>query len=115
MLLITPFSKDEALKYDKLLNDRNLLVHHAGIYTIKYGEKTFKKHFIMKPQKSRIYYDSLIINKKDFFTWSEFIEGIVIKMLNSSYDALSEFIKKEKIKLSAESTKALEMMTTYKP
>ncbi len=33
---ITPFSESEMKKYDRLLNDRNLLVHHGGIFTPKY-------------------------------------------------------------------------------
>lgn len=36
LLNITPFSKNEMKRYDEILRDRNLLVHHGGIYTSKY-------------------------------------------------------------------------------
>ncbi len=35
LVAISPFSKDEEVRYTQLLNDRNLLVHHGGIVTIK--------------------------------------------------------------------------------
>ena len=40
---ISPFSKAEASKYDQLLNDRNLLVHHAGIYTVRYASQKLSR------------------------------------------------------------------------
>jgi hypothetical protein len=36
---ISPFSKDDANKFDSLLRDRNLLVHHGGVFTTKYLEQ----------------------------------------------------------------------------
>lgn len=46
LILLTPFSKDEIRKYDELLNDRNLLVHHSGVYTSKYHEQKLAKKSI---------------------------------------------------------------------
>lgn len=106
LLSVTPFSKDEMKKYDRLLNDRNLLVHHAGIYTIKYHEQTFIKQSV----RNRIFFDSLVVRKKDFFQWAKFIEEIVVKIINSSHKALSVFITNEKLKLSKENKKALEYL-----
>jgi hypothetical protein len=36
LLKLTPFSKDEAATYARVLRDRNLLVHHGGTYTARY-------------------------------------------------------------------------------
>ena len=58
LLLITPFSKDNALAFDKVLATRNLLVHHGGILTAQFNrgmttlirdDKSFfrmTKHFV---------------------------------------------------------------------
>lgn len=43
LLNITPFSKEEADEYGQFLNDRNLLVHHGGVYTSKYRGQTLAK------------------------------------------------------------------------
>lgn len=41
ILNISPFSKKEKIKYDSILCDRNLLVHHGGIYTSSYSKQKF--------------------------------------------------------------------------
>lgn len=109
LLSITPFSKNEMEKYARLLNDRNLLVHHAGIYTMRYHEQAFKKQSV----KNRVFFDSLVVRKKDFSDWAKFIENIVVKIINSSHSALSEFIKNKKLKLPKENKKALEFLKWY--
>jgi len=40
LLKVTPFNKPEAKRYDALLRDRNLLVHHGGVFTFAYLEQT---------------------------------------------------------------------------
>jgi hypothetical protein len=40
LLLITPFSKDKAAEFDKILAVRNLLVHHGGILTARYSRES---------------------------------------------------------------------------
>jgi hypothetical protein len=36
LLKISPFSKSEMERFSEFLNDRNLLVHHGGVFTLKY-------------------------------------------------------------------------------
>ena len=35
LLGITPFSEDEVKRFGNFINDRNLLVHHGGIFTLR--------------------------------------------------------------------------------
>lgn len=111
ILKFTPFSKDEISQYDDLLNNRNLLVHHGGIYTLKYGKQnqTIRKQAF----KGRFFFDSLVIRKNDFKLWAEFVEGIVIKIINKSNENLLEFINSNKYKLKPEAIKAVEAIKWY--
>jgi hypothetical protein len=109
LLSITPFSKDDIKNHDQLLNDRNLLVHHAGIYTMKYHRQKFVKQSV----RNRVFFDSLVVNKKDFEMWAKFAQSIVVKTIDSSFTALSAFIKKENFKLSKENKKGLEYLNWY--
>jgi hypothetical protein len=109
LLSITPFSQDQISKYDQLLNDRNLLVHHAGIYTLKYQ----RNRLVRKSIKERVYFDSLIIRKRNYRAWAKFIDTMVLKIIENTYNKMIEVIKRKKIKLSKESKKALEYLKWY--
>ena len=110
LLSITPFSKTDIKKYDRLLNDRNLLVHHAGIYTMRYQ----KQKFVKKSVQNRVFFDSLVVNKKDFEMWANFVETMVTKIIDSSQNALTALIKKDNFILSEENKGALDFLDTYK-
>lgn len=107
ILKISPFSKDDARRFDRMLNDRNLIVHHGGIYTVKYSEQTFVKKQIGK----RVHMDSLVIGKKYFFEQSEFLESIAIKTIKASQAALTDFIKREGIQQTKSQKEAIEALT----
>jgi hypothetical protein len=58
LLLITPFSTDKALAFDKVLATRNLLVHHGGILTMQFNRG------VPAPVRERTYFDSVSIRKE---------------------------------------------------
>ena len=58
LLLITPFSKDKVLAFDKVLATRNLLVHHGGILTTQFNRG------IPAVARERTYFDSVSVTKK---------------------------------------------------
>ncbi len=109
LLSITPISKDESKKFNRLLNDRNLLVHHGGIFTTKYNEQ----NFIQQQLGNRLFMDSLRVTKNDFYFWAEFVEGRVVKIIKTSHKAVVDFIKREKIKLPKEAKKAVDFLKWY--
>jgi hypothetical protein len=107
LLGITPFSTIEAKRYSRFLSDRNLLVHHGGVYTLKYQRQRFSR----KPPDGDIYWNSLVLRKKDYKKWSLFLAGIVRKILATSYCALNRFITANKIVLSPERKGALKFLS----
>lgn len=107
LLGTTPFSKKEATEYGKLLNDRNLLVHHGGIYTQKYSGQTFKKHRLRLPT-SEIYYNSLMVSFDDLVKWCDWTDKMARKIAHLSHDGLLDFTKAHSVRLTKERRKALE-------
>ena len=70
LLQITPFSAQERKRYEQILNDRNLLVHHGGILTMKYANQG-------RAAGERVHYDSIRVSKRAFLEITAFLEGIV--------------------------------------
>lgn len=103
LLSISPFSKKEIEKHNKLLNDRNLLVHHGGIFTIKYSSQRMGTDL-----KDIAYWDSLVVEKSDFDLWLDFLLDIAEKMSIGSYKALNSFLGSNNIVLSDVHKRALE-------
>ena len=108
LLSITPFSKDEARRYDELVSDRNLLVHHAGIYTLAYCKRKPRQS-----ERNRVFWDSLVVKGSDFLKWSDFLEGIAAKLVSSSHEALVGFIAREGVTLSGGLDRALDWLSWY--
>jgi len=107
ILKISPFSKYDARRFDRILNDRNLIVHHGGIYTVRYSEQIFAKKQIGK----RVHMDSLVIGKKYFFEQSEFLENIAIKTIKASQAALTDFTNREGNQQTESQREAIDALT----
>jgi hypothetical protein len=103
LLSITPFSKADSKKYSDLLNDRNLLVHHGGVYTIKYVKQRFEKADVAR----MAHWDSLVVAKGNYLGWSSFVRRIAAKMAFGSHRALERFVSKEGVALNEEQKKAI--------
>lgn len=97
ILNITPFSKDEKEEYDLILNDRNLIVHHGGIYTTKYSDQVF----IKKEIKERVFFDSLVITKERLNHYYKFCENIFRKTMKATSSKLIEVMKENTIPINA--------------
>ena len=97
LLLVTPFSSDEKEQYERLLANRNLLVHHGGIYTGRYAGQTFKRRRIGQ----RVFFDSLVLQRKDVRAAARFLEGIANKTSTATHAALIKYMKENKISSNA--------------
>lgn len=95
LISVTPFSKEDARKFTQLLNNRHLLVHHAGIYTIKAATLQFSKDDLPE----NLFRNSIVVTRKDYFRWSDFLVEMVLKIVRSTANRLREFIEKRKILL----------------
>jgi hypothetical protein len=73
LLGITPFSKKERRKYHQFLNERNLLVHHGGIYTSRYEPRLFTRQ--VRSGQQRVHFGSIVIRRDNFNSWAKFLIG----------------------------------------
>jgi hypothetical protein len=96
LLKITPFSIKEIKEYDKILSDRNLLIHHGGTITSKYKEQRLQDHTI----KDRVYFDSIEISKDSYNKYSNFLKHIAKKMIVNSHIALGKYIHDNKLQIT---------------
>jgi hypothetical protein len=103
LLGITPFSAKEKKKYQKFLNDRNLLVHHGGIYTFKYLAQRFRT----RTAPGLPHWSSLVVTRQDHDRWATFLARMAHKIASTSRLALEGHVKGEGIFLSPEQTKAV--------
>ena len=106
LLNISPFSKDEAAKYDQMLHDRNLLVHHGGSYTTSYLKAARKRIGVEEP--SRAYWDSLRIDPSRFNESANLVDSIARKIIKSSHAAVGRYLRDNGIVLRGARRKALE-------
>ena len=81
---ITPFSKQEARRYDGVLRDRNLIVHHGATYTPSFLEQAEA----CDPNRARAYLDSLVLDPDRVLTDVEFLENTARKLVLQTPEAL---------------------------
>jgi hypothetical protein len=105
---ITPLSKDEEGEYTRLLNDRNLLVHHGGIVTIKYETPT-------DPSSDRAHFDSLRVSRGDVAKWVDFVDAIARKTVLASYNEINKIIEASKWVLQPSQEDAVFMLLMNVP
>lgn len=107
LLKVSPFSKDEAKKYGEFLSDRNLLVHHGGVYTFKYAGQKFAK----KDLRRTVHWQSLTVRKADVSTWVKFLHDIAKKASLATHKALAEFVNTNDVGLGKERARALKLLS----
>ncbi len=98
LLGITPFSKEEAKRFGEFVNDRNLLVHHGGIFTLKYE----RRRFVETKRQDGISSNVLRVEKEDIDKWSKFLVEIAQKLASSSVKAMEAETKGLKLENSRE-------------
>jgi len=103
LLGITPLTKKECEKYSKILNDRNLIVHHAGVHTFRYHGQKFKVQNIA----DLVHWHSIAIDNKTYLAHAQFIQGVAIKMTKACHTALKKEVEEQGTSLSEEQHRAL--------
>jgi hypothetical protein len=88
-----------------LLSDRNLLVHHGGIYTQSY----LKQRILTTSGLSRVFMDSLQIDEPYLAKRTNFLLRIARKITKTCKSALDEKVKGNEIALTASSKRALKL------
>jgi hypothetical protein len=110
LLRITPFSTKDAKKYSRFLSDRNLLVHHGGVFTYSYSVQRFAH--LTAPGLP--HWDSLVVGKKEFNHWKSFVVGMATKIATTSQSALEGFFASENRRPSTEQDSAIRMLGSSK-
>jgi hypothetical protein len=103
---ITPFSKRDLNRYDEILRDRNLLVHHAGTYTAKYLEQVGS----WRERITDAYVNSLVVTPKALKMAIAFLERIARKLCDASYNAMTEHFNTSPGSLEPERRQALDYL-----
>jgi hypothetical protein len=98
LLGVTPFSKEEAKRFAEFVNDRNLLVHHGGIFTLKYE----RRRFVETKRQDGISSNVLRVENTDIDKWSKFLVDIAQKLASSSVKAMQAETKGLKLENSRE-------------
>lgn len=106
---ITPFSKDEVKVFDDTLSDRNLLVHHGGVFTHSY----FRQHAGLESESKRPFWDSLVINSDYVTSRFDFLYGMAEKIVNACHAAMIKQIASGELTLDASAEEALRMLNWW--
>lgn len=107
LLSLHPFSKKEVEIVNKILNDRNLLVHHGGVYTMKYIKQDQTRNLRVRDD---MFLQSLTVSKEDFQSYYNSLVPIVDKLVNASHGALIKYISDNAIDLSSEHWETIDAM-----
>ncbi len=103
ILNIAPFSKREATRYSEFLRDRNLLVHHGGVYTLTYAQQKLAP----EEMERQVHWGSLVVNKADVDKWADFLARLATKIGNAAAAAMLRSPVSRGLKRSAERKKAI--------
>src|SRR5579864_5325591 len=103
LLGISPFSKDEMKTYSQFLADRNLLVHHGGIYTFGYAAQRFAR----RTAPGLPHWDSLVVGARDHEKWASFLLKMGNKIAESCKKALEAYASLNRIALSVPQKRAI--------
>jgi hypothetical protein len=105
LLNITPFSVSEIVAYNAILRDRNLFVHHGGMYTLSYLQQA---KIINDYGKDRAFFDSLVITKDQLIEKLEFIDGVAHKLSRATHNAMAKYVSDNQINLGEQRQKAMD-------
>lgn len=107
LLKCSPFSSKEILRFDRMIDDRNLLVHHGGIFTAKYAGQRIAKHQV----RGKVYVDSLVVTENDFMDAANFLLQVTSKTTKATGLALKGFMESNGIEISETVDDAIDAMT----
>lgn len=105
LLIVTPFNKDEEQKFNDIVYKRNLLVHHAGYYTLQY----LKNNPIAEKVEKKVFNEAVRINTEDFGEISDFLFEMACKINRETIFALRK-LAEYKVLTDDERSKAIELM-----
>lgn len=106
LLQVSPFSKDQKKLFDQLLNDRNLIVHHGGVYSLAYSKQ---KHTLVDVSRNA-FWNSFVVDLAYFQEALAVIGKLVDKTALATHERLSTYIADNNLNLTEEQQKALDAL-----
>ena len=102
LLLIAPFSNENAVEFDRIIATRNLLVHHGGMLTSQFNKS------LPAESRERVYFDSVRVTKATVCDAAILAVTIASKLVKATEEKLTS----ELSGISSEDTrnKAVQMM-----
>ena len=108
LLKITPLSREEAKRYSALLRDRNLLVHHGGVFTLAYLEQDAAATSV-----TDAFFQSKQLSAREVENAIDFLERFAKKVLSSSQKRWRQKSRTAELPILGERMKALEGITYW--
>lgn len=105
LITVSPFSQSEIHRYERLLADRNLLVHHGGVYTAWY-----QRQRSATSSRNRAYWQSLVVRKRDASRAVFFVERLGAKIVRACHAALLKRLGGRAAKLPRATRLAIDLL-----
>jgi len=83
---VTPFAKKEVEIYDKMLRDRNLIIHHGATYTTAYLEQAFDE---IDPKQRVAHAYAIRLSGSDVEKAASFLKQVAHDLIDASAKSLS--------------------------
>ena len=106
LIQVSPFSTNELKKFEKLLADRNLIIHHGGTYTMKYARQAFESEGV----RETVFFDLLVVDVTFFNKTLNLIADVGEKTVRATHRRVQKFVEQHNIALSPEQEKALQFL-----
>jgi hypothetical protein len=114
LLQVSPFTTEGRRTYDRILENRNLLVHHGGVYTTSVAQ-IFNRILdrsvaaaVTDETLRRPFKDTLKIDPQTFRDDASFLREVAGKLVENSYQAIKSYVQENQIELSGVQAEALE-------
>ncbi len=109
ILKVTPFGRAEAAQFDRLLRDRNLIVHHGGTYTTSYINQAFAE---IDPKRRRAHGDMIEITAEKVVATAGFLKTVAHSTVVASARKLHSIVSSENA-MTRELEKAIEALAWW--
>lgn len=107
LLKVTPFGKEDARTFDQLLLDRHLLVHHGGIFTLRYLEQMPGP---LPDPRTEAFFNSRTVGRREVAAALRFLEAIARKLLRATHESLLKYLEVRGLEYSPQRQKALHFL-----
>ena len=106
LLSVTPFSVEEEKLFNEIVYKRNLLVHHAGYYTLQY----LKKKTISDELKQKAFKEAVKIDTSEYQEISDFLFEMAKKITYETVKAVRQCAEYNFLSLDDEKIKAVDQL-----